>query len=43
MGQVVKGPSRNPSARERLGREKAVLCELIEVYKAEQAQTKGGA
>lgn len=43
MGQVVKGPWRSPSAKEKPEREIAVLRELIEACKAEQAQKKGGA
>lgn len=43
MGQVVRGPWRSPSAKEKLEREIAVLRELIEAYKAEQARQKGGA
>lgn len=43
MGQVVKGPWRSPSAKEKLEREIALLREPIEAYKAEQAQQKGGA
>jgi hypothetical protein len=37
MGQVVKGPWRSPSAKEKLEREITVLRELIGAYKAEQA------
>lgn len=43
MGQVVKGPWKSPSAKERLEREIAILRELIEAYKAEQSQKKGDA
>jgi hypothetical protein len=40
MGQVVKGPWKNPSAKEKLEREITVLRELIEAYRAEQAQKR---
>lgn len=43
MGQVVRGPGRSPSTKEKLERELTVLRELIEAYRAEQAQQKGGA
>jgi hypothetical protein len=43
MGQVVRGPWRSPSTKEKLEREIAVLRELIEAYKAERAKQKGDA
>lgn len=43
MGQVVRGPWKSPTAKEKLEREIAVLRELIEAYKAERAKEKGGA
>jgi hypothetical protein len=43
MGQVVSGPWKSPSAKELLARETALLCELIEAYKAEHAKEKGDA
>jgi hypothetical protein len=43
MGQVVRGPWKSPSAKERLEREIEVLRELIEAYKAERTKEKGDA
>jgi len=43
VGQVVKGPWRSPSTKDKLKRELAILRELIEAYKAEDGQKKGGA
>jgi hypothetical protein len=40
MGRVVKGPWRNPSAKEKLEREIVVLRELIEAYRVEQTQKR---